>query len=80
MSGVIESGILRVERLDADVPDAAGDLVLDLYRRLPEARITDILKEVDGHPQKLDDLRRATAVEARVSERSRRIGVIQFLF
>jgi hypothetical protein len=36
--GVIEDGILRVERLDADVPEEASDLVLDLYRRLPEAR------------------------------------------
>ena len=45
--GVIEDGTLRVERLDADVPEEASDLVLDLYRRLPEARITDILMEVD---------------------------------
>jgi TnpA family transposase len=44
--GVIEDGTLRVERLDADVPEEASDLVLDLYRRLPEARITDILMEV----------------------------------
>lgn len=46
-SGVIEDGVLRVSRLDADVPEEAGDLVLDLYRRLPETRITDILTEVD---------------------------------
>ena len=46
--GAIEDGTLRVERLDADVPEEASDLVLDLYRRLPEARITDILMEVDG--------------------------------
>ncbi len=45
--GVIEDGTLRVERLEADVPEEASDLVLDLYRRLPEARITDILMEVD---------------------------------
>lgn len=44
---VIEDGTLRVERLDADVPEEVSDLVLDLYRRLPEARITDILMEVD---------------------------------
>jgi len=44
-SGVIEDGVLRVERLDADVPEEASDLVLDLYRRLPETRITDILTE-----------------------------------
>lgn len=46
--GVIEDGVLRIERLDADVPEEAGDLVLDLYRRLPEARITDILMDVDN--------------------------------
>lgn len=42
--GVIKDGTLR---LDANVPEEAGDLVLDLYRRLPEARITDILIDVD---------------------------------
>lgn len=46
--GVIEDGVLRVERLEADVPEEASDLVLDLYRRLPETRITDILTEVDN--------------------------------
>ena len=29
------------------MPDGAADLVADLYRRMPEARITDILLEVD---------------------------------
>ena len=29
------------------VPDGAADLVADLYRRMPDARITDILLEVD---------------------------------
>jgi hypothetical protein len=47
-SGVIEDGVLRVERLEADVPEEASDLVLDFYRRLPEARITDILTEVEN--------------------------------
>ncbi len=47
-SGVIEDGVLRVERLEADVPEEASDLVLDLYRRLPETRITDIVTEVDN--------------------------------
>ncbi len=43
----IEDSVLRVERTEAAVPDGAADLVADLYRRLPEARITDILLEVD---------------------------------
>lgn len=45
-SGIIEDGRLRVERLEADVPAEADNLILDLYRRLPEARITDILMDV----------------------------------
>ena len=43
----IEDSVLRVERTEAAVPDGAADLVVDLYRRMPEARITDILLEVD---------------------------------
>ena len=41
--GSIEDSVLRVERTETAVPDGAADLVADLYRRLPEARITDIL-------------------------------------
>ncbi len=46
-NGVIENGELRVERLKSDMPDEAGELVLDLYKRLPEVRITDLLVDVD---------------------------------
>ncbi len=46
--GIIVDGRLRVERLEADVPAAADSLILDLYRRLPEVRITDILMDVDN--------------------------------
>lgn len=46
-NGTVENGELRIDRLHADIPDEAGELVLDLYRRLPEVRITDILMEVD---------------------------------
>ncbi len=45
-NGIVEDGELRIERLKADVPDESGDLVLDLYRRLPHIRITDILQDV----------------------------------
>jgi len=51
-SGAIENGGLRLERLKSDVPDEAGDLVMDLYRRLPEIRITDLLLDV-GRPRGL---------------------------
>ena len=45
--GSIEDSVLRVERTEGAVPDGAADMVADLYRRMPEARITDILLEVD---------------------------------
>ena len=45
--GSIEDSMLRVERTEGAVPDGAAELVADLYRRMPDARITDILLEVD---------------------------------
>ena len=45
--GTIEDGILHVDRLKQDVPPESDELVLDLYRRLPDARITDILLDVE---------------------------------
>ena len=45
--GSIEDSVLRVERTETAVPDGAADLVADLYRRMPEARITDILLAAD---------------------------------
>ena len=41
--GSIEDGTLRIDRLTADVPDGAEALILDLYRRMPSVRITDML-------------------------------------
>jgi TnpA family transposase len=46
--GSIEDGTLRIDRLTADVPDGIEELVLDLYRRLPPVRITDLLLEVNA--------------------------------
>lgn len=46
--GIIENGALHIDRLKADTPEGAEDLVLDLYQQLPLARITDLLLEVDG--------------------------------
>ena len=49
ISGVaIENGELRIGRPASAVPEDVDELVLDLYRRLPEVRITDILLEVDA--------------------------------
>ena len=44
----IDNGMLRIERMEAAVPDGAADLVTDLYRRMPDVRITDILLQVDN--------------------------------
>ena len=46
--GAIENGELRIGRPATAVPEDVDELVLDLYRRLPEVRITDILLEVDA--------------------------------
>ncbi|MDE9451549.1 Tn3 family transposase [Aliiroseovarius sp. Z3] len=46
--GSIENGTLKLDRLTADVPAEADQLVLDLYRRIPEVRITDLLLDVDN--------------------------------
>lgn len=45
--GSIENGILKIDRLTAAVPAEADELVLDLYRRLPHVRITDMLLDVE---------------------------------
>lgn len=45
--GSIENGILKIERLKAAVPEKAEELVLDLYKRMPDVRITDMLLDVD---------------------------------
>lgn len=39
---------MRIDRLTADVPDSAEELILDLYRRMPHVRVTDILLEVEA--------------------------------
>lgn len=46
--GSIEDGTLKIDRLTAAVPEEAEAMVLDLYRRLPEVRVTDLLLEVDA--------------------------------
>ena len=46
--GAIENGELRISRPATAMPEDVDELVLDLYRRLPEVRITDILPEVDA--------------------------------
>ena len=45
--GVIRDGGLNIDRLTAEAPEGVDELILDLYKRLPETRITDLLVEVD---------------------------------
>lgn len=45
--GSIEDGVLKIDRLTTAVPAEADELVLDLYKRLPDVRITNLLLEVD---------------------------------
>lgn len=46
--GSIENGVLHVDRLSANAPQGADEMILDLYKRMPEVRITDILMDVDA--------------------------------
>ncbi|OSM08768.1 putative transposase Tn3 family protein [Magnetofaba australis IT-1] len=46
--GGIEEGVLHIDRLAANPPEGAEELVLDLYKRIPETRITDLMIEVDA--------------------------------
>jgi len=45
--GSIENGLLKIDRLTAAVPVEADELVLGLYRRMPDVRITDMLLDVE---------------------------------
>lgn len=45
--GTIENGVLITDRLASAVPDEAEKLILDLNKRLPDVRITDLLQDVD---------------------------------
>ncbi len=45
--GTIENGVLTTDRLVSAVPAEAEELILDLNKRLPDVRITDLLQDVD---------------------------------
>lgn len=45
--GAIEDGVLSLSRLPTKTPSEAADLLFDLYKRVPDTRITDIILEVD---------------------------------
>jgi TnpA family transposase len=46
--GRIEDGVLQIDKPATTVPDGVDDLILDLYRRIPDTRITTILSDVDA--------------------------------
>ena len=46
--GVIRDGVLNIDRLAADVPEGADELILDLYKHLPQTRVTDLPLKVDA--------------------------------
>tara|TARA_R110002012_G_scaffold23596_3_gene79941 strand:- start:3155 stop:6043 length:2889 start_codon:yes stop_codon:yes gene_type:complete len=46
--GSIEDGVLNLSRLPTKAPAGAEDLLFDLYKRVPDARITDIMLDVDA--------------------------------
>lgn len=46
--GSIENGVLNIKRLSASPKNGSEETTLDLYKRLPEIRITDILMDVDA--------------------------------
>ena len=67
--GVIEGGRLRADRLEARAPPGADDLVLDLHRRMPVVRITDLLLDVDdvtGFADAFTDLRTGSVCRDRI--------------
>ena len=45
--GAIEDGVLQLSRLPTQNPNGAADLLFDLYKRVPDTRITDIMLLVD---------------------------------
>jgi TnpA family transposase len=67
--GTIEGGRLRADRLEAQAPHGADDLVLDLHRRMPVVRITDLLLDVDeatGFTDAFTDLRTGSVCRDRI--------------
>lgn len=68
-NAAIENGGLRLEKLKRAEPEGADALILDLYRRMPMARITDILLQTDdatGFTEAFTDLRTGSPCKDRI--------------
>lgn len=67
--GSIESGMLQIDRLPAITPFGIEDLILDLYKHIPDTRITTILSDVDsttGFSEAFTHLRTGVSCKDRV--------------
>ena len=67
--GRIEDGALHINKPVTTVPDGVDDLILDLYRRVPNTRITAILSDVDaltGFSEAFTHLRTGVPCEDRI--------------
>jgi TnpA family transposase len=67
--GAIKGGHLRADRLEGRAPAGADALILDLHRRMPVVRITDLLLDVDeatGFTDAFTDLRTGSACHDRI--------------
>lgn len=67
--GSIDDGVLKIDRLTAAVPEVADAMVLDLYKRLSETRVTDLLLEVDdevGFPEAFSHLHTGVQCKDRI--------------
>ena len=68
-SAAIENGVLRLEKLERAEPEGVEATILDLYRRMPTARITDILLQTDaatGFTEAFTDLRTGSPCKDKV--------------
>ena len=68
-NAAVENGILRMEKLERAEPQDAEALILDLYRRMPTTRITDILLQTDaetGFTDAFTDLRTGSPCKDRI--------------
>ncbi len=73
VGGTIEGGWLRADRLEAASPSGADELILDLHRRMPEVRITDLLLDVDevtGFTDAFTDLRTGSVCREKIGLQS----------
>ena len=68
-NGVIENGVLRLEKLERTEPAGVDELILHLYKQMPSARITEIVLQTDdalGFSEAFTDLRTGAPCRDRI--------------